>query len=467
MTGTTICALATGQGGAIGVIRVSGPNSVNIADRIFSSPKKHFSLLQVAPYTLHYGDIVDDDKQVVDEVLLAVFRAPHSYTGEDSVEISCHNSLYITQRIQELLISHGCHMAQPGEFTQRAFLNGKMDLSRAEAVADVIASTTQASHSLALNQMRNGFSVEFNNLKDKLLHITSLFELELDFSDHEDLAFADRTELSALLHDLKAHLHRLVHSFQQGNVIKNGLPVALVGDTNVGKSTLLNAILEEDKAIVSHIAGTTRDSIEDTVTISGYLFRFIDTAGIRDTEDTIEKIGIERTFQKISQSQVVVWMVDGIKCTKGEDLLQVSEYISKVVPSGKVVFLVVNKCDEVSDKDRTTIEHSLAKTGYPSMVLSAKTGEGLSCLKEALVSYVRELSGHSEGYIVSNLRHYEALQSALLCVERAEVAMSRQVPSDLIVQDLRECLYHLGEIVGEISSSDIIHNIFSKFCIGK
>ena len=241
----------------------------------------------------------------------------------------------------------------------------------------------------------------------------------------------------------------------------------MVGDTNVGKSTLLNAILEEDKAIVSHIAGTTRDSIEDTVTLSGYLFRFIDTAGIRDTEDTIEKIGIERTFQKISQSQVVVWMVDGIKCTKGEDLLQVSEYISKVVPSGKVVFLVVNKWDEVSDKDRTTIEHSLAKTGYPSMVLSAKTGEGLSCLKEALVSYVRELSGHSEGYIVSNLRHYEALQSALLCVERAEVAMSRQLPSDLIVQDLRECLYHLGEIVGEISSSDIIHNIFSRFCIGK
>ena len=462
MTGTTICALATGQGGAIGVIRVSGPNSVNIADRIFSSPKKHFSLLQVAPYTLHYGDIVDDDKQVVDEVLLAVFRAPHSYTGEDSVEISCHNSLYITQRIQELLISHGCHMAQPGEFTQRAFLNGKMDLSQAEAVADVIASTTQAAHRMAMNQMKGAFSRQLAALREKLLTLTSLLELEIDFSDHEELEFANRDELKQLTTEVQHVISELAHSFSMGNAIKRGVPVAIVGETNTGKSTLLNALVGEEKAIVSEIHGTTRDVIEDIVNIHGTAFRFIDTAGIRKTTDAIENMGIERTYQKLEQAAIVLLLVDATQATE-----QYQALAPKVVPQcqDKTLIVVVNKSDLTTQR---ITGKELTATDVPTIHISAKKGEGIDILKQRIVEAASVPELTENDVVVTNIRHYEALTHALNAIVRVNEGLGSNLPSDLISLDLRECIHHLATITGgEITTDTVLSTIFSRFCVGK
>ena len=341
MNQDTICAIATAQGGAIGTIRVSGPNAIAITSSIFQPIRKEKKLEESKPYSLTFGHIKDGE-EVVDEVLVSLFRSPHSYTGEDSTEIACHGSNYILQRVLQLLIAHGCRLAHPGEYTQRAFLNGKMDLSQAEAVADLIASSSAATHRLAMNQMRGGFSKELASLRDQLLHFTSLIELELDFSDHEELEFADRSELCELATNIEKVISRLVHSFRVGNALKQGVPVAIIGETNAGKSTLLNALLNEEKAIVSDIHGTTRDVIEDTVNLGGITFRFIDTAGIRDTDDTIESLGIERTFRKLEQAEIVLWMIDATQADT-----QIAELKDRILPLcyDKHLLVVLNKTD--------------------------------------------------------------------------------------------------------------------------
>ena len=354
-TDDTICAIATAQGGAIGTIRVSGKEAITITDKIFT-PASGPTLSGRKPYTLTFGHINGENGEIVDEVLVSLFRGPHSYTGEDSTEISCHGSSYILQQVMQLLIKNGCRAAGPGEFTQRAFLNGKMDLSQAEAVADLIASTSTASHRMAMNQMRGGFSRELSQLREKLLHLTSLMELELDFSDHEELEFADRSELSQIASQVEGVINGLVQSFSVGNAIKNGIPVAIIGETNAGKSTLLNALLNEERAIVSDIHGTTRDVIEDTMNIKGILFRFIDTAGIRETSDTIESIGIERSFQKLDQASIVLWVIDS---TEAET--QINALKDKVIPrcEGKKLILVMNKCDMVNNADISRFRYEL------------------------------------------------------------------------------------------------------------
>lgn len=501
-TDGTICAPATIPGtGAISIIRVSGEDSLAIADKVIDV--KGESLSETEGYRLRYGTIFANDGSVLDNVIVSVFRAPHSYTGENSVEISCHASRFIVNAVLELLVNAGARIAAPGEFTRRAFVNGKMDLAQAEAVADVIASQSAASHKVAMNQLKGGFSSELRVLREKLLTMTSLLELELDFSE-EDVEFASRSELGALVNEALAHIGRLTDSFSRGNAIKNGVPVAIVGATNTGKSTLLNALLGEERAIVSDIAGTTRDTIEETLNLGGVMFRFIDTAGIRETDELVEKIGIERTFKKIDEASIVLGMTD---LSRGEDsVLADAEYIwSKVnaCGTGREFLLLVNKCDvdgiesvaagfagdgsgvgsEVGftetgsgagyvskARKMARIEAALREKGIVTKMIpiSAKTGSGLPELTEALAEIGRRITGDTDETLVTNIRHYEALSRAATALGRVRDGLKvATLPPDLIAQDLREALYHLGEIVGEISTDEVLGNIFRKFCIGK
>lgn len=460
----TICAIATGRGGAIGIIRVSGGEALTVVDKIFRpAAEGGLPLTKRKAYTISYGRITADGGEVIDDVLVSIFRAPHSYTGEDSVEISCHGSAYILQQVTQLLIGNGCRAAEPGEFTRRAFLNGKMDLSQAEAVADLIASSTEATHRLAMNQMRGAFSRELSMLRDKLLKLTSLLELELDFSDHEELEFADRSELDDTAAQIDTVISRLAKSFSLGNAIKNGVPVAIVGETNAGKSTLLNALVGEDRAIVSDIHGTTRDIIEDTVNIGGTTFRFIDTAGIRDTSDTIERLGIDRTFKKISQAEIVLWLIDAADNTS-----KTNELAEKITPlcNGKQLIIVYNKADIATQTP------DVASCGMPEYTrcisISAKQGMNLDKLKQLLVDAAGIPEISSSDVVVTNLRHYEALARAIEDIRRVRNGIADGLPSDLIAQDLRDCLGHLAEITGgEITSEETLQNIFKHFCIGK
>ena len=554
-TGGTICAPATIPGtGAISIIRVSGKESLAIADKVIDT--KGVPIAETEGYRLRYGTVFEADGSVLDNVIVSVFRAPHSYTGENSVEISCHASRFIVNKILELLVNAGARIAAPGEFTRRAFVNGKMDLAQAEAVADVIASQSAASHRVAMNQLKGGFSSELKVLREKLLKMTSLLELELDFSE-EDVEFASRKELGQLVDDSLTHIRRLTASFSRGNAIKNGVPVAIVGATNTGKSTLLNALLGEERAIVSDIAGTTRDTIEETLNIDGILFRFIDTAGIRETDETIEKIGIDRTFKKLGEAAVVLGMTD---LSRGEaSVLEDADFIlSKVNEMGGVkndgtendgyetggahpaetggaplagtdgdslaetdgtsrsetggayqhghgdgqerkVVILVNKCDvaddfyrdddgtgDGSDNDlgknmdeiggNKNVNHnnnivSLIENKYDNckvIPISAKTGKGLSTLTKTLGEIGSEITGSTDETLVTNVRHYEALVRAASALERVRAGLHiATLPPDLIAQDLREALYHLGEIVGEISTDETLGNIFRNFCIGK
>ena len=460
----TICAVATASGGAIGIIRVSGTEAIRITDKIFRPVDKHSTPLDKRDAnTINFGFIRNGKDEIIDEVLVSIFRAPHSYTGEDSVEISCHGSSYVLQQVMRLLIENGCRSAGPGEYTQRAFLNGKMDLSQAEAVADLIKSTSAATHRMAMNQMRGGFSRELSTLRDKLLKLTSLMELELDFSDHEELEFADRDELKQIALQVKAKISGLASSFNLGNAIKNGIPVAIIGETNAGKSTLLNTLVGEDRAIVSDIHGTTRDVIEDTVNINGTVFRFIDTAGIRDTTDTIERLGIDLTFKKINQADIIIWMVDA---TEKSD--RIKEISKKLYPLCKDKQLIVayNKTDITNQPVCTEIEK--LPPHAPQIRISAKFGTNIDKLKQMLLTFANVPEISQSDIIITNTRHYEALIRSLEAVNRVIDGINENIPSDLVAQDLRECLSHLAEITGgEITSEETLQNIFKHFCIGK
>lgn len=506
----TIYAPATVPGaGAISVIRVSGPDALTIADKIVTCRKG--SISEAPGYTLKFGVIYSsskeyysyacdnssnkDSKHVIDEVLVSVFRAPHSYTGENSVEISCHASSYIVSEIMALLHAAGARAAEPGEFTQRAFFNGKMDLAQAEAVADVIASQNAAAHRVAFNQMKGGFSSELRDMRSELLELVSLMELELDFSE-EEVEFADRSRLDSLLGQIIAHVGRLIDSFRLGNAIKNGVPVAIAGATNTGKSTLLNALLGEDRAIVSDIHGTTRDTIEETLNIDGILFRFIDTAGLRETSEVVEKIGIERTFKKISEASIVLGMIDltrDIESTRET----VSEILEKVDFETQKLVILLNKTDifevnktvsttngivslinnkgftthllkegEISDTESNFEENNLKNT-IILLPISAKTGSGIHTLRALLASSQRDLLGDSDTTLVTNQRHVQALADARTSLLRVRDGLASGLPTDLAAQDIREAIYHIGSIVGEISTDEVLGNIFRNFCIGK
>lgn len=465
MNQDTICAIATAQGGAIGSIRVSGPEAIKITSSIFVPAKTGMKLEDSKPYTLTFGRIYNGE-ELVDEVLVSLFRAPHSYTGEDSTEIACHGSSYILQQVMQLLIKGGCRMAQPGEYTQRAFLNGKMDLSQAEAVADLIASSSAATHRLAMSQMRGGFSKELAELRNQLLHFTSLIELELDFSDHEELEFADRTELCELADNIERVISRLVDSFSVGNAIKNGVPVAIIGETNAGKSTLLNVLLNEEKAIVSDVHGTTRDVIEDTIIIGGITFRFIDTAGIRETSDRIESLGIERTFQKLEQAEIVLWMIDAT-----DAITQINQLSEKLLPrcEGKQLILVFNKADlmEVALNDKILSTTSSLIPHAECIFISAKKKQNTDELQKKLIAAANLPAVTQNDVIVSNIRHHEALTHALEAIRRVKDGLKINLSGDFVSQDIRECIFHLSDIAGEVTTDMVLGNIFEKFCIGK
>ena len=453
----TICAISTAPGvGGIAVVRVSGDKAFDVVDALFFGKQK---LSQTESHKALFGTIRESGN-IIDEVLATVFKNPHSFTGEDTVEIACHGSQYIQQKILQLLIANGAELAQPGEFTQRAFLNGKMDLSQAEAVADLIASNSSAAHQLALKQMRGGFADELKSLRMHLLNFVSLVELELDFSE-EDVEFADRTQLKELTQNIYSHLKRLVDSFSLGNAIKNGIPVAIVGQTNVGKSTLLNALLNEDKAIVSDIHGTTRDSIEDVVNLKGVAFRFIDTAGIRDTADKIESLGIERTYKKIVEANIVLLVLDA---TRGSEYIKVAIDEVRHHISTQKLEVVFNKKDQLSPDQLSEI-----KTIAPqdAIYLSAKEKENLDGLEERLVQLSEVDKASEANILVSNIRHFEALKRAQEAITRVIEGLENNVSNDFLAQDIRECLLHIGEITGNISTDEILGNIFSKFCIGK
>tara|TARA_B110000967_G_C18880771_1_gene560943 strand:- start:1158 stop:2546 length:1389 start_codon:yes stop_codon:yes gene_type:complete len=457
----TIIALATPSGaGAIAIIRLSGPEAIVLVDSFFKSIHSK-KLVSQKTHTIHLGYILEDSR-VLDEVLVSVFKNPKSYTGEDVIEISCHGSSYIQQEIIQLLVRNGARIANPGEFTLRAFLNAKLDLSQAEAVADLIASDNKASHQIAMQQMRGGFSNEIKALRDELLNFASLIELELDFSE-EDVEFADRKQFEDLLQRIIKVLKHLIDSFSTGNVIKNGIPISIIGAPNVGKSTLLNALLNEDKAIVSDIAGTTRDAIEDEITIEGIKFRFIDTAGIRTTNDTIESIGIKKTFEKISQSQVVLYLLDASKVTT-ETILTFNNDIRKIQEQypDKQLIVVANKMDQV---DQELIETSFV---YPhTLFTTAKSGQGIDTLKTKLLEFVNTGALRNNDTIITNSRHYDSLLKALADVQKVQQGMDAKLSGDLLAIDIRQALYHFGEITGEITSDDLLGNIFANFCIGK
>lgn len=462
----TICAAATPAGGAITVIRVSGDNAIKIADKIFRGKAK---LSETRPNSIRYGEIVDADSTIVDDVLISVFKSPNSYTGENSIEISCHGSMYITKSIIKLLIDNGCKLAQPGEFTQRAFLNGKMDLSQAEAVADLIAASTKASHDIAISQLKGNFSNELATLREQLLNLTSLLELELDFSDHEDLEFADRTELLTLANKVNNHISNLINSFETGQAIKNGIPIAIIGETNVGKSTLLNQLLKEDRAIVSDIHGTTRDTIEDVIEINNIQFRFIDTAGIRQTTDEIEQIGIERTYQAIRRARVVLWLIN--EWPKEDIIADLSKHLED-----KKLIIVYNKSDILTDNQRllhkqyeeTIIQKQLLPIPFSSIEISAKNGTNIDSLRDVImkVAEIPEINGNST--IVTSIRHYESLSNARQNLNRVITGLHANTSGDLIAEDLRLVLSDLAEITGGvITPQDTLNSIFEHFCIGK
>ncbi|MGB4743047.1 MAG: tRNA uridine-5-carboxymethylaminomethyl(34) synthesis GTPase MnmE [Flavobacteriaceae bacterium] len=457
----TIIAVATTSGaGAIAVIRLSGSKAIAMVDASFKSISTK-KLVSQKTHTIHLGHVVEDSR-VLDEVLVSVFKNPKSYTGEDVVEISCHGSSYIQQEIIQLFVRNGARIANPGEFTLRAFLNAKLDLSQAEAVADLIASDNKASHQIAMQQMRGGFSNEIKVLRDELLNFASLIELELDFSE-EDVEFANRKQFEELLERIIKVLKHLIDSFSTGNVIKNGIPISIIGAPNVGKSTLLNALLNEDKAIVSDIAGTTRDAIEDEITIEGIKFRFIDTAGIRTTEDTIESIGIKKTFEKITQSQVVLYLLDSTKVTT-ETIQIFNSEIRKIQEQypDKQLIVVANKMDEA---DQEYIETSFV---YPhTLFTSAKSGLGIDTLKAKLLEFVNTGALRNNDTIITNSRHYDSLLKALAEVQKVQQGMDANLSGDLLAIDIRQALYHFGEITGEITSDDLLGNIFANFCIGK
>jgi len=473
----TICAIATPPGtGAIAMIRVSGPEAITIVEIIFQPKKKNFRLSVAKTHTIHFGNIISE-KELVDEVLVSVFRTPHSYTGEDSIEISCHGSSYIQQRIVELLIGKGARLAKPGEFTLRAFLNRKFDLSQAEAVADLIAAASKTAHDLAIDQMRGGFSQKISGLRTRLLDFASLIELELDFSQ-EDVEFADRKELVKLLEEIKSEITHLASSFSYGNVLKTGIPVAIIGKPNVGKSTLLNAILNEERAIVSEIPGTTRDTIEDTIVVHNYAFRFIDTAGLRHSTDVIESEGIERTYEKIRQAKIVLYVFD----VRDPDLADLTAYphltpitprppVSPLLqergPGGDVseaekFILIANKSDLLEE----TPAHLKELLEEHCIFISAKRKENINLILERLVEKVKEMQLQDTA-VVSNVRHYEALNGTLQAVDAVLSGLSAGLSGDLVTVDLRLALYHLGQITGEITTEDILGNIFGRFCIGK
>ena len=465
MNQDTICAIATAQGGAIGSIRVSGPEAITITSRIFTPAKSGKLLSEQKPYTLTFGRIYNGE-EMIDEVLVSLFRAPHSYTGEDSTEITCHGSSYILQQVMQLLIKNGCRMAQPGEYTQRAFLNGKMDLSQAEAVADLIASSSAATHRLALSQMRGGFSKELTTLREKLLNFTSMIELELDFSE-EDVEFADRSALRRLADEIEEVIARLANSFSVGNVIKNGVPVAIIGETNAGKSTLLNVLLNEDKAIVSDIHGTTRDVIEDTVNIGGITFRFIDTAGIRETSDTIESLGIERTFQKLDQAEIVLWMIDS-----ADAISQLTLLSDKILPrcEHKQLILVFNKVELINETQKNELASQFSEhigSEIESIFIFAKQRLHTDELQQRLVAAAHLPTVTQNDVIVTNVRHYEALTRALDAIHRVQEGLDANISGDFLSQDIRECIFHLSDIAGEVTNDMVLQNIFAHFCIGK
>lgn len=470
-----ICALATPAGGAIGIIRLSGKNAITITDKIFQSANGK-SLEEAKPYTLHYGEIKDKDGNTIDDVLVSVFRAPHSYTGENSTEISCHGSRYILQQVLHRFTEVGCRQAEPGEYTRRAYLNGKMDLSQAEAVADLIASTNKATHKMALSQLKGHFSNELSLLREKLLKMTSLLELELDFSDHEELEFADRSELQALAEEINHKITTLAHSFETGNALKQGVAVAIVGKTNVGKSTLLNRLLHEEKAIVSDIHGTTRDVIEDTTLIDGITFRFIDTAGIRKTDDIVENIGIERTFQKMEEAKIVIWLLD-----EQPSASEIEEM--KLKNQGKKLLVVFNKMDKLendklafdkfthssgSDSSESEASEGESSESEAPLFISARTGENVSSLEQALVKAADIPEITENDVIITSARHYEALLRAHNSLSRVLESMEMGMSGDIIAEDLKMVLEELGEITGgQISSQETLNNIFKHFCIGK
>ena len=483
----SICALATPAGGAIGVIRVSGSQAITITDKVFKAANGK-SLAESQPNTIHYGEIHDKDGNTIDDVLVSIFRAPHSYTGEDSTEISCHGSRYILQHVLQCLVQAGCRHAQPGEYTRRAFMNGKMDLSQAEAVADLIASTNKATHDMAMSQLKGHFSSELSKLREKLLKMTSLLELELDFSDHEDLEFADRSELKSLAQEIEQKITTLAHSFETGNALKQGIPVAIVGKTNAGKSTLLNRLLQEDKAIVSDIHGTTRDVIEDTTDIDGITFRFIDTAGLRKTNDVVEKMGIERTYQKMEEAQILLYVIDA----SIEDDDQIDNDLEEMVetimntPCNKII-LGVNKMDNIAEYENGVSENTQALleltnqfnafqsqcSGMPLkhldvVPISAKEGYNIEGLKQSLVKYADVPEITENDVIITNARHYEALTRANESLQRVLESMDAGMSGDIIAEDLKMVLEELGEITGgQINSQETLNNIFKHFCIGK
>jgi len=458
MNNPTICAIATAPGGAIGIIRISGSEALTIADRIFRPVGSNAPLADRKPYTLAFGNIVNAENEVVDEVLVSIFHAPHSYTGENSVEISCHGSAYILQQVMFLLTQNGCIPAGPGEFTQRAFLNGKMDLSQAEAVADLISATNKATHDMALSQLKGHFSNELSDLRAHLLKLTSLLELELDFSDHEELEFADRSELYTLACDIHQRLASLARSFEVGNALKNGIPVAIVGKTNVGKSTLLNHLLHEEKAIVSDVHGTTRDFIEDTTIINGIQFRFVDTAGIRTTDDIVENIGIERTYQKLQEAKIVLWLIDQ-QPTEAE-----IEDIKERVADKKLI-IVRNKIDKSTAHSTFNIQHST----FTTVDISAKYGTNIPVLEQLIVEAADIPQLSESDIVITSARHYSALLLADESLQRVIDSMNLGLSGDLLAEDLRIVIDHLAEITGEerITPQETLQNIFTHFCVGK
>ena len=469
LNNNTICAIATAPGGAIGIIRISGPKAISIADRIFRPVGSTLSLSERKAYTLAFGNIVNANNDVVDEVLVSIFRAPHSYTGENSVEISCHGSAYVLQQVMLLLTENGCVPAGPGEFTQRAFLNGKMDLSQAEAVADLISSTNKATHDMAMSQLKGHFSNELADLRAHLLKLTSLLELELDFSDHEELEFADRSELYTLANDIHKRLLSLARSFEVGNALKNGIPVAIVGNTNVGKSTLLNHLLHEEKAIVSDVHGTTRDFIEDTTIINGIQFRFVDTAGIRKTDDVVENIGIERTYQKMQEAKIVLWLID-----KQPSDSEIEDIKTRV--AGKKLIIVRNKMDLTnsslnnSSSAQPTIQNSNFNIQNSSSVdISAKYGTNISKLEQLIVEAANIPQLSESDIVITSVRHYSALLHADENLQRVIDSMNLGLSGDLLAEDLRMVIDYLAEITGEerITPQETLQNIFTHFCVGK